>query len=90
MKTKGKCRGCNSIKLVNSLILCKRCNRHAHDFISAEEMARIKSERELLFLTKASLKLKEAEEAKEEKEGEEGAEEEAEEESEEAEEDESD
>jgi hypothetical protein len=77
MKTKSKCIGCQSIKLVNALGLCKRCNRHAHDFISDAEMARIKRERELMLSSKAAKKAKaaakEAEEAEEgEAEGEEG------------------
>jgi hypothetical protein len=62
MKTKGKCIGCESIKLVNSLGLCKRCNRHAHDFISGEEMTRIKREREMLLQSKVAKKVKEDEE----------------------------
>ena len=75
MKTKGKCIGCESIKLVNSLGLCKRCNTHSHDFISGEEMIRIKREREMLFLSKEAKKKQEAEEAKEEEAEKEGEEE---------------
>ena len=79
MKTKGKCVGCKSIKLVNPLGLCKRCNRHAHDFISEDEMARIKLEREaLLAATKAIKKAKKEaaaeKEAAKEAEAEEGVE----------------
>ena len=76
MKTKSKCIGCNSIKLVNALGLCKRCNRHAHDFISKDEMARIKRERELFQATKVKKVKKEEGEEKEEGEGEEEGEEE--------------
>ena len=83
MKTKSKCVGCKSIKLCNAMGLCKRCNRHAHDFISTDEMERFKRERELMLsATKAAKKAKkEEEEAKEEAkdetaaEGEEGGEE---------------
>ena len=66
MKTKSKCVGCKSIKLVNALGLCKRCNRHAHDFISTDEMARFKREREIMLTaTKALKKAKKEEEKKE-------------------------
>jgi hypothetical protein len=61
MKTKSKCIGCQSIKLVNALGLCKRCNRHAHDFISNEEMERIKREREILLASKGTRKAKKVE-----------------------------
>jgi len=46
MKTKSKCIGCQAIKLVNPLGLCKRCNREAHKFLSDADMQRIKRERE--------------------------------------------
>lgn len=77
MKTKSKCIGCSSIKLVNTLGLCKRCNRHAHDFISTKEMERIKLEREMLLsATKAAKQAKkEEEEAKAKEAAEEGKEE---------------
>lgn len=76
MKTKGKCIGCHSIKLVNTLGLCKRCNRHAHDYISIEEMVRMKREREMILLSRATKKVKKAEDQKAEGETEEGTEEE--------------
>jgi hypothetical protein len=66
MKTKSKCIGCQSIKLVNALGLCKRCNRHAHEFISDTEMARIKREREMFLASKEARKAKKAEKAAEE------------------------
>ena len=77
MKTKSKCIGCQGIKLVNGLGLCKRCNRHAHDFISTIEMARIKREREaMLAAVRMSKKAKKAEaDAAKEKAESEGAEE---------------
>jgi hypothetical protein len=81
MKTKSKCIGCQAIKLVNDLGLCKRCNRHSHDFISNEEMIRLKREREeMLEASLIAKKLKKeaeaekAAEAEEEKAGEEGEE----------------
>ena len=66
MKTKSKCIGCQAIKLVNAMGLCKRCNTHAHDFISTEEMARLRLEREELLAASSALKKakKEAEAAK--------------------------
>ncbi len=64
MKIKSKCIGCNSIKLVNSLTLCKRCNRHAHDFITKDDMERLKLEREMRTAFKLEKK-KEEEEQKE-------------------------
>jgi hypothetical protein len=80
MKTKSKCIGCQSIKLVNALGLCKRCNRHAHDFISDAEMVRIKRERELFLSSKSARKAKAAAKAAEaeKEEGTEGDEETAE------------
>ncbi len=75
MKTKSKCIGCGSIKLVNSMGLCKRCNRHAHEFISKDEMIRLKLEREMMQATKGAKKAKKTDEAEgEKKEGEEGEE----------------
>jgi hypothetical protein len=70
MKTKSKCIGCQSIKLVNTLGLCKRCNRHAHDFITKDEMDRMKRERELLMASRGK-KAKKGETTAEEKESEE-------------------
>jgi hypothetical protein len=66
MKTKSKCIGCQAIKLVNTMGLCKRCNTHAHDFISAKEMTRLRLEREELLAASSALKKakKEAEAAK--------------------------
>ena len=85
MKTKSKCIGCHSIKIVNALSLCKRCNREAHKYISTTEMERLKLEREMMLAaTKAAKKAKKEEAPKEgEAEGEEGAPEEGEEEGEE-------
>ncbi len=56
MKTKSKCIGCQAIKLVNSMGLCKRCNRHAYDFISSSEIERMKMEREEVLAASSALK----------------------------------
>jgi hypothetical protein len=75
MKTKSKCIGCQGIRLVNALGLCKRCNRHAHDFISTDEMARIKLEREAMLTAAHDRKEKKEADAKAKEEaGEEGEE----------------
>ncbi|WP_455392554.1 hypothetical protein [[Eubacterium] cellulosolvens] len=71
MKTKSKCIGCNAIRLVNAMGLCKRCNRHAHDFISKEDMARLKKEREELLAATTAAKLAKKAEAEKKAEGEE-------------------
>ncbi|MFW9880270.1 MAG: hypothetical protein ACFFG0_44925, partial [Candidatus Thorarchaeota archaeon] len=63
MKTKSKCIGCAAIKLVNAMGLCKRCNREAHKYISGEEMARMKKEREQQLAALAAKKALEAEAA---------------------------
>lgn len=70
MKIKSKCIGCNSIKMVNSLTLCKRCNRHAHDFITKDDMDRLKLEREMR--TAFKLEKKKTEEQKEKDKAEKG------------------
>jgi hypothetical protein len=81
MKTKSKCIGCHAIKLVNAMGLCKRCNRHAHDFISKKDIARLKKEREEMLTASMAAKLakKEEEARKAEAEAEEKSEEEGEE-----------
>ncbi len=81
MKTKSKCIGCQAIKLVNAMGLCKRCNRHAHDFISKKDIARLKIEREEMLTASMAAKLakKEEEARKAEAEAEEKPEEEGEE-----------
>lgn len=53
MKSVSKCIGCGRPRLVNELYLCKRCNRHAHDFISTEDIERYRLQHEALLEAKA-------------------------------------
>ncbi len=57
MKSSDKCIGCESIKLVNTLGLCKRCNRHAYDFLSEDEIEKARLEHELMLLAEKRRKL---------------------------------
>jgi hypothetical protein len=75
MKTKSKCIGCEAIKLVNAMGLCKRCNREAHKYITGAEMTRLKMEREQQLTALAAKKALDAEaeaEAAKPEEGDEG------------------
>ena len=58
MKTAAKCIGCGRTKLVNEYDLCKRCNRHAHDYVSQEDFARMKLQHEALLEAKAKREAK--------------------------------
>lgn len=79
MKLIDICRGCGSRKLVNYLKLCKRCNKHASDFLSMKDIEAARLEREAALEAKAKMK-EEEERIKAEKEKEKAEEEKAEEE----------
>jgi len=74
MKIKGRCRGCDSIKLINALDLCKRCNRTSTEFISHNEMDERRAELEMLAQSVAAKKVKDIADKEEEKAEEEGKE----------------
>jgi len=78
MKIKGRCRGCDSIRLINALDLCKRCNRTSTEFIPHAEMMATRSELDILAKSASSRKAKTklAEEEKKEAEEKEAGEEE--------------
>ncbi len=60
MKLIDVCKGCGAKRLVNHLKLCKRCNKHASQFLSKKDIEKARLEREALLAAKA--KMKEAEE----------------------------
>lgn len=60
MKLIDVCKGCGARRLVNHLKLCKRCNKHASQFLSKKDIEKARLEREALLEAKA--KMKEAEE----------------------------
>lgn len=56
MKLTDVCRGCGARKLVNHLKLCKRCNKEASHYLSRQDIAAAKVEREALLAAKAEMK----------------------------------
>jgi hypothetical protein len=60
MKTVAKCIGCGRTKLVNEFDLCKRCNRHAHDFLTHEDFERMQKQHEAILEAKAKREAKKA------------------------------
>ena len=79
-KSLDKCIGCEVIRLVNRIGLCKRCNKHALDFVSEAELAKAKEEHDaelaaehVMKETEAAKKAEKAETAGEGGEGAEGA-----------------
>jgi hypothetical protein len=59
MKLTDVCRGCGARRLVNHLKLCKRCNKEASHYLSKQDIAAAKAEREALLAAKAELKAQE-------------------------------
>ena len=56
MKPTDVCKGCGARKLVNHLKLCKRCNKEASHYLSKQDIAAAKAEREALLVAKAQMK----------------------------------
>ena len=60
MKSVAKCIGCGRTRLVNEFDLCKRCNRHSHDFLTQEDFDRTRRQREAMLEAKARREAKKA------------------------------
>lgn len=60
MKSVASCIGCGRTRLVNEFDLCKRCNRHSHDFLTQEDFDRSRRQREAILEAKARREAKKA------------------------------